>query len=132
MARNCIVEYAFYSVFGEPIVRNVRHASTDGHTVDVIGSNSALAGGFDRNLILKDSVPQENADAMKGILEKGVPNIRVSFENGTLTFADGFIKAAGRSYEGEFIDDAKSIVVFRAAEETQEAESAEKPAGKKY
>ena len=132
MARNQIVEYAFYSVFGEPIVRNVRHDSTDGHTVVVIGSNSALAGGFDRNLILKDSVPQENADAMKGILEKGVPNIRVSFENGTLTFADGFIKAAGRSYEGEFIDDAKSIVVFRAVEETQEAESAEKPAGKKY
>ena len=98
----------------------------------MIDSNSALAGGFDRNLILKDSVPQENADAMRGILEKGVPNIRVSFENGTLTAADGFIKAAGRSYEGEFIDDAKSIVVFRAAEETQEAESAEKPAGKKY
>ncbi len=69
---------------------------------------------------------------MKGILEKGVPNIRVSFENGMLTFADGFIKAAGRSYEGEFIDDAKSIVVFRGVEETQEAESAEKPAGKKY
>ena len=69
---------------------------------------------------------------MKGILEKGVPNIRVSFENGTLTFADGFIEAAGRSYEGEFIDDAKSIVVFRAVEETQEAKSAEKPAGKKY
>ena len=53
---------------------------------------------------------------MKGILEKGVPNIRVSFENGTLTFADGFIKAAGRSYEGEFIDEAKSIKVFRAVE----------------
>ena len=98
----------------------------------MIGSNNALTTGNDCNLILKDSVPQENADAMKGILEKGVPNIRVSFENGTLTFADGFIKAAGRSYEGEFIDDAKSIVVFRAVEETQEAESAEKPAGKKY
>ena len=132
MARNCIVEYAFYSVFGEPIVKDVRHDSTDGRTVVVIGSNSALAGGIDRNLLLKDSVPQENADAMKDILKQGVPNIRVSFENGMLTFADGFIKAAGRSYEGEFIDDAKSIVVFRAAEETQEAESAEKPAGKKY
>ena len=132
MARNCIVEYAFYSVFGEPIKKDVRHDSTDGRTVAVIGSNNALTTGNDCNLILKDSVPQENADAMKGILEKGVPNIRVSFENGTLTFADGFIKAAGRSYEGEFIDDAKSIVVFRAAEETQEAESAEKPAGKKY
>ena len=82
----------------------------------MIDSNSALAGGFHRNLILKDSVPQENADAMKGILEKGVPNIRVSFENGKLTFADGFIKAVGRSYEGEFIDEAKSINVFRAVE----------------
>ena len=98
----------------------------------MIDSNSALAGGFHRNLILKDSVPQENADAMRGILEKGVPNIRVSFKNGTLIFADGFIKAAGRSYKSEFIDDAKSILVFRAVEETQEAESAEKPAGKKY
>ena len=130
--RNQIVEYAFYSVFGEPIVKDVRHDSTDGHTVVVIGSNSALAGGFDRNLLLKDSVLQENADAMKDILKKGVSNIRVSFENGTLTFADGFIKAAGRSYEGEFINDEKSIVVFRAVEETQEVESAEKPAGKKY
>ena len=130
--RNQIVEYAFYSVFGEPIVKDVRHDSTDGRTVVVIGSNSALAGGIDRNLLLKDSVPQENADAMKDILKQGVPNIRVSFENGTLTFADGFIEAAGRSYEGEFIDDEKSIVVFRAAEETQEAESAEQPAGKKY
>ncbi|MEC7657988.1 MAG: hypothetical protein VX416_16775 [Pseudomonadota bacterium] len=82
----------------------------------MIGSNSALAGGTNRNLLLKDRVLQENADAMKGILEKGVPNIRVSFENGTLTFADGFIKAAGRSYEGEFIDEAESINVFRAVE----------------
>ena len=93
----------------------------------MIGSNSALAGGIDRNLLLKDSVPQENADAMRGILEKGVPNIRVSFENGTLTAADGFIKAAGRSYEVEFINDEKSIVVFRAVEETQEAKVRRSP-----
>ena len=116
MTRNQIVEYAFYLVLGEHNVQDVRHDSTDGRTVVVIGSNSALATGNDCNLILKDSLPQENADAMKGILEKGVPNIRVSFENGTLTFADEFIKAADRSYEGEFIDEAKSINVFRAVE----------------
>ena len=97
----------------------------------MIGSNSALAGGTNRNLLLKDSVLQENADAMKDILKKGVSNIRVSFENGTLTFADGFIEAAGRSYEAN-LSTTQSIVVFRAVEETQEAESVEKPAGKKY
>ena len=79
MARNQIVEYAFYSVLGEPVVKDVLHDTTDGCTLVVIGSNSTLAGGIDCNLILKDSVPQENADAIKN-LQKGVPNIRVSFK----------------------------------------------------
>ncbi|MBT5496975.1 MAG: WD40 repeat domain-containing protein [Alphaproteobacteria bacterium] len=116
--RNQIVEYTFYSVFGTPVVKDVRHDATDGRTVVVIGSNSALAGGIERNLLLKENVPQQNAAAMKNVLSQGTPFIRLAFENGRLRFSEAIIEANGRSYRGEFVDDIDSFEVFASAQPT--------------
>jgi hypothetical protein len=70
---NQIVEYTFYSVFGTPVVKDVRHDATDGRAIVVISSNSALADGIERNLLLKENVLQQNAAAMKNVLGQGRP-----------------------------------------------------------
>lgn len=110
--RNQIVEYTFYSVFGTPVIKDVRHDTTDGRTAVIIGSSSALAGGMERTLLLKDAVPQQNADAMKAVLSQGVPFVRLAFTDGRLRFAEGQIEANGRSYRGEFVDDIDGFDVF--------------------
>jgi len=111
--RNQIVEYTVYSVFGTPVVKDVRHDVTDGRTIVIIGSNSALAGGTERNLLLKENVPQQNAAAMKNVLSQGTPFIRLVFENGRLRFPETIIEAIGRSYQGEFVDDIDSFEVSK-------------------
>ena len=112
--RNQIVEYTFYSVFGTPVVKDLRHDATDGRTIVVIGSNSALAGGIKRNLLLKENVPQQYAAAMKNVLSQGTPFIRLSFQDGRLIFSEAIIEANGRSYQGEFVDDIDSLEVSTA------------------
>jgi len=97
-------------------VKDVRHDATDGRTVVVIGSNSALAGGIERNFLLKGNVPQQNAAAMKNVLSQGTPFIRLAFENGRLRFSEAIIEANGRSYRGEFVDDIDSFEVFASAQ----------------
>ena len=121
--RNQIVEYTFYSVFGNPIVKDIRHDATDGKTVAIIGSNSAVAGGMERHFVLSEAVPQQNAAAMKSVLAAGTPTIRLTFEDGRLRFADGIIEAGGRIYRGNFVDDIDSFVVFAPANSDQTVKS---------
>lgn len=138
--RNQILEYAFYSVFGTPLVKDVKHDATDGKVVVVIGSSSAVAGGVDRHLVLEETVPPENAAAMKSVLMAGTPYVRLAFENGALRFASAYVDAGGRAYEGRFVDDKNSFEVLRVEEVPAEKKAplaaeppatAEKPAGGK-
>ena len=111
--RNQIIEYTFYSVFGAPTIKEARHDPADGRMVVVIGSTSALAGKIDRNLLLTESVPAENVAAMQTVLQEGTPHVRLTFRDGVLRFADGYIEAGGRVYRGSFVDDDDSIEVLR-------------------
>lgn len=111
--RNQIIEYTFYSVFGAPTIKDVRYDATDGRTIVVIGSTSALAGGIDRHLLLSESIPQANAAAMESVISKGTPRIRLTFKDGTLQFADGTIEANGQLYRGAFIDDEDRFEVLQ-------------------
>lgn len=81
--------------------------------VVVIGSTSALAGKIDRNLLLTETVPAENVAAMQTVLQEGTPHVRLTFRDGVLRFADGYIEAGGRVYRGSFVDDDDSIEVLR-------------------
>ncbi len=124
--RNQILEYAFYSVFGHPVIKDVRHDATDSRVVVVIGSNSPVAGGFERHFLLKVNVPQANAAAMTAVLRAGTPMMTLAFDKGTLRFADAFIEAGGRIYTGEFVDDGPASFVLLREESEDEAEKPKK------
>ena len=53
-----------------------------------LGSNIAVAGGLERHLILSKAELQEKVAAMKPVLTKRVPTVRLAFEDSRLRFTD--------------------------------------------
>ncbi len=102
---NQIVEYAFFSVFGKPVIESVRYDSADGRFVVEIGSDSAVAGRVRRHILIADPVPEEDIEPMQEALQNGRPVIELAFDGSRLSWSAASIEANGHLYKGELIDD---------------------------
>ena len=119
--RNQIVEYAFFSVFGRPVIKSTRYDSSDSRFIVEIASDSPIAGGVTRNIVLDDPVPPDNVRPMKEAIEAGTPAIDLKFDGKRLVWERGWIETGGRVYRGEIVDDPPDgFDLFEAAKEIAE------------
>ncbi|MBI2891025.1 MAG: caspase family protein [Nitrospirae bacterium] len=90
---------ALYSVFGEPAIAETQYDPDRGLFSCVVKPTGKRAGDFQLNLVLKEGVANDRAEAFDRDLKQGVPRIRFALDDsGRISFAQAEIEVSARAY----------------------------------